>query len=178
MRKKLNFTYESIGNYVRLLCTLQYESSHTGKECSLWHKRFDAEDGDDLFESFLEELYPQGGTIDIESVGCLTARAEQFLTQDDTAIQQRVEYEKLEYPNWVYFKIDRKVIPCEYAKHQETVCHVCMDYFKDCDDIDLDYLRRFILNNFEIKSSNSTLSAIAEDAAYIARSVILKNLEV
>lgn len=174
MTEQVSFSYKSIGNFAKLLATILYEKEHTAKEITLWHLRYDGEETDDLFEQFLEELFPEGGTLDVEEIKLLTNHAERFLSKDTLAIQQRVDYEKREYKSYVYFKIDKIVVPCGFAKHQETVRQICMDYFKDFETIDENYIKKFILENFEIRSDNSTIEKIANDSLYIARSIILK----
>lgn len=171
MTEQIVFSYKSIGNFARLLSTILYEKEHNAKEISLWHMRYDNDESDDLFEQFLEELFPDGGTLDIEEIKLLTIHAERFLRKDALAIQQRVEYEKREYSSWVYFKIDQKIFPCEFAQHQETIRKICMDYFKNFETVDPEYIKKFILENFEIRSCNSTVERIANDNLYIANSI-------
>lgn len=175
MTKQLKFSYRSIGNFSKLLSTILYEKEHTPKEITLWHQRFDSDEGDDLFEGFLEELFPEGGKLEENELILLMNRAERFLLKDPIAIEQRAAYEKREYKSWVYFKVDKKVYPCGYAKHQATVRAVCMDYFKDVDEVDVDYVRKFILENFEICSDNSTIDKIANDSLYIYHSIIFQD---
>ena len=174
MTKQINFTYKSIGNFSKLLSTILYEKEHTAKEITLWHLRFDGEETDDLFEKFLYELFPNGGTLNVEEIKLLTKHAEKFLFKDPIAKQQRVEYEKREYTLWVYFKIDQTVIPCEFAQHQETIRKICIDYFKDFEinDITPDYIKKFIIDNFEIRSDNLTVERIANDSLYIFHSIV------
>ena len=171
MTEQLHFSYKSIGNFAKLLSTILYEKEHSAKEITLWHLRYDEDETDDLFEQFLEELFPEGGALDVEEIKLLTNHAERFLSKDAQAIQQRVEYEKREYSSWVYFKIDQKVFPCEFAQHQNTVREICVDYFKDFETVEQDYVKKFILENFEIRSENSTIERIANDCAYIARCI-------
>ncbi len=171
MTEQIAFTYKSIGNFAKLLSTILYEKEHTAKEITLWHLRYDGEETDDLFEQFLNELFPNGGTLDVGEIKLLTNHAERFLCKDPLAIQQRVSYEKREYNSYVYFKIDQKVVPCEFAQHQQTVREICEDYFKDFETIDKDYVKKFILENFEIRSDNSSIERIANDCEYIARCI-------
>lgn len=171
MTEQVYFSYKSIGNFAKLLSTILYEKEHTAKEITLWHLRYDGEEADDLFEQFLNELFPEGGMLDVEEIKLLTNYAERFLFKDQLAKQQRVNYEKREYNNWVYFKIDQKLVPCDFAKHQETISQICVDYFKDFEMVDEDYIKKFILENFEIRSDNSTVERIANDSLYIVHSI-------
>lgn len=178
MMKQVSFTYKSIGNFAKLLSTILYEKEHTAKEITLWHMRYDGEETDALFEQFLEELFPAGGTLNVEEIKVLTNHAERFLNKDDLAIQQRAQYEKREYKSWVYFKIDKKVFPCDFAKHQETIKNICVDYFKGFEKIDRGYLKKFILENFEIRSDNSTIERIANDVLYIADCIKFRSINI
>ena len=77
--------------------------------------------------------------------------------------------------NWVHFKIDNVVYPCEFAQHSSTVTEICVDYFKDFEQVDLDYLNKFILENFEIRSDNTTIQQIAQNARYIGLEIMRHN---
>lgn len=177
MTKRLSFSYESIGNFAKLLSTILYEKEHSAKDITLWHQRFDNKEADDLFESFLEELFPQGGKLDREEIMLLTNHAERFLSKDPLAIQQRVAYDKGHYPLWVYFKIDQKVFPCDFAKHSNTVKEICVDYFKDfeAEDLSPEYIQKFIIDNFEICSDNTTIEKIANDSLFIFHSIVFRD---
>lgn len=165
---KLHFTYQSIGNLCRLLATIQFEKEASSRDISIWHQRFDREECDALFEKFLSDIYPEGATIGKEEINNLVSYAERFLDNDKEAQQIAVEYDKLSNPYWVYFKIDNKVYPCDFCRHSETITQICAEYFKGFEEIDLSYLQKFIIENFEIKSRNSTVKSIANDARYIA----------
>mgnify|MGYP003435558264 FL=1 len=60
MTETLSFTYESIGNFCRLLITILYEKSHTPREITIFHQRFDKSESDELFESFLADIWLVG----------------------------------------------------------------------------------------------------------------------
>ena len=174
--KTLHFTYESIGNFVKLLATIRFENTHSGRDVAIWHDRFDREDGDELFERFLMELYPEGKTIDVDDVDTVVSRAIRFLETDREAQDIRNNYIKFDSYYWVYFKPDNKVYPCEFAEHRDVVSQICSDFFKGFDDIDLDYLEKFIVDNFEIASDNSTVERIAKDAHFIRLDIVLRGI--
>lgn len=171
--RTVSFGYKSIGNFVRLLSTIRFENTHNGREIAIWHERFDEEDGDDLFEKFLVELYPEGKTIQPEDVETIINRAVRFLMKDEKTRQIRNRYTKFDNPYWVYFKPDDIVYGCDYAQHAEKVREICKDYFKDFDEIDPDFLREFILTNFEICSDNSTIERIAKDSRYMCMTILI-----
>lgn len=171
--KTVHFTYKSIGNFVRLISTVKFEKTHNNREIAIWHEIFDDEDGDELFEKFLVELYPEGKTIQPEDVETIINRAVRFLMKDEKARQIRNRYTKLDNTYWVYFKPDDIVFACEYAQHAEKVREICKDYFKDFDEIDPDFLREFILTNFEICSDNTTIERIAKDSKYMCMTILI-----
>lgn len=175
MERLVHFRYESIGNFAKLLTTIRFEKTHSAEDISIWHERFDSSEGDDLFESFLVELFPEGKTIDIEDIETIMAHAKRFLEKDDKARKIRNGHIKMKNTFWVYFKPDDVVYPCRYAEHAELIRKICIDFFKDFDDLDVDYLKRFILNNFELASSMSTIEKIAKDSPYILDAIFLDN---
>lgn len=175
MERTVHFTYKSIGNFVRLLSTIQFEKSHSPREIAVWHERFDDENGDALFEKFLVELYPEGKTIQVEDIETIVNRAKRFLAADERARHIRNRYTKFDNDYWVYFRPDDIVHPCEYAQHAEKIREICKDYFKDFDTIDPEFLREFILTNFEICSDNSTIERIAKDSRYMCTTIMLDN---
>lgn len=175
MKQTMHFTYKSIGNFSKLLATILFEKSHSDREIGIWHERFDNDESDELFESFLVELFPEGKTLQTEDIEVLMNYAERFLEKDKRAQDIRNEHIKRSTPYWVYFKIDNIVHPCDYARHTQKIKEICADYFKDFDDIELDYLQKFIIENFEIKSNNSTISQIASDAHYILLEILRIN---
>ena len=175
--KSVSFGYKSIGNFVKLLATIRFENTHEGHDIALWHERFDDDAEDELFEKFLIELFPEGKTIYPEDIEAVVHTAERFLETDEKAKTIKNKYIKRENPYWVYFKPENKVYPCRYANHSKTVFDICVEFFKGMEDIDLDYLERFIITNFEIKSDNLTIEHIAEDASLIQREIVFNAIE-
>lgn len=172
--KTLSFGYKSIGNFVRLLSTIKFEKDRSPREIAVWHERFDNGDGDELFEKFLVELYPEGKTIKPEDIETIINHALRFMMKDEKTRQIRNRYTKLDNVYWVYFKPDDIVYPCEYAQHAEKVREICKDYFKDFDEVDPDFLRKFILENFEICSDNTTVERIAKDSRYMCVTIFIE----
>ena len=175
MAETLNFTYKSIGNFVRLLSTIKYEQTHNSRDIAIWHEKFDNDDGDSLFETFLEKLFPNGGTIDIEHIENLIKYIENWLDKDEETRQIRNKYIKLDNPYWVYFKIDDIVRPCRFGDHAKVVRDICIDYFRGFNEISEDELRKFILNNFKVNSDNTTIQTIANDSKYLAMKILRIN---
>ena len=173
MEQYVHFSYKSIGNFVKLLATIQYEKTNSGRDIAIWHERFDNDDADELFEQFLYELFSEGKTLQIEDIELVTTHAARFLEKDEKAKEIRNDYIKRTSTYWVHFKVDNIVYPCEYAKHTETVMNICADYFKGFEDISVDYIKKFIRENFEIQSDNTTIEKISGDAAYICRTILI-----
>lgn len=177
MTEKLYFSYKSIGNYIKLLATIKFENTHNAEDITIWHERFDNDEADNLFESFLEKLFPKGKTIDVEDIETIMNYAEHFLETDIEARKMRADYRKFKYGSYVYFKPDIDVIYADVGKHADIVQRICIDYFKDFDDdycISPEMVKKFILSNFEIQSDNSTLERIANDCEYIATCISLR----
>lgn len=170
MSEKLYFKYQSIGNIVRLLITIQFEKIKIKRDIYVFHKRFDTEK-DDVFEDFLLELYPNGVTIGENEINQLVERVSNFLSKDSKSQHWYVKWDKEHITSYVYFKIDNKVYPAHYLSHFGIVKDICCDYFKGFDNIDVNYLRQFILENFEIASDFTSPVSVAQDAEYIARCI-------
>lgn len=63
---------------IKILSTINFENTHNSEDIAIWHERFDNDESDDLFESLLEKLFPEGKTIDVEDVEIVTQYAEHF----------------------------------------------------------------------------------------------------
>lgn len=175
MTETVNFTYKSIGNFVRLLATIKYEQIHNPREIAVWHERFDNDESDELFETFLEKLFPNGSTIDIPQIEQLVSYIENFMDRDKETRKIRNKYIKFDNPYWVYFKINDVVTPCRFGDHAKVIQDILLDYFKDF-DLDDFYLKRFIMSNFEIKSDNSDIEKIANDSKWITKRIRLNGI--
>lgn len=172
MSEKLHFKYQSIGNIVRLLITIQIEKTKTDRDRFVYHKRLDKEK-DDFFENFLLELYPNGVTIGENEINQLIEFTIDFLSKDKESKHWYVEWDKSHLTSYVYFKIDDKVYSADYLSHFGIVKDICCDYFKGFEKIDIDYLQKFILENFEILSDFTSPASVANDARYIANCICL-----
>lgn len=174
-KKTLHFSYESIGNFVRLLITIRFENIYNPRDITVFHQRF-RDEPDELFEKFLIELYPNGCTVGENEINNLTSHIHSFLQKDETAKDLYATYDKRKYESYVYFKPDKAVHYAEFGNHSNLVTQICCDYFKDFapDEIKLDYLKKFILENFEIKSDNTTVERVSNDAAYICREILFR----
>lgn len=175
MRKYVNFTYKSIGNICHLLLDIQYEKTHTPREISVFHQRFDNDETDNLIEEILVKLFPNGANIGEKELIQLTSYIENFMLKDKETQDLFVEYDKRQYPYYVYFKPDNIVYECKFAGHSKIVTEICCNFFKDFDDIDPQYIKKFILENFEISSDNSTVESISNDYNYITKQILIKN---
>ena len=172
MSERLHFKYQSIGNIVRLLITIQFEKTRPDRDIFVYHRRLDKEK-DNFFENCLLELYPNGVTIGENEINQLIQWTDNFLLKDKEAKHLYTEWDKQHLTSYVYFKIDDKVYPAYYLSHFGIVKDICCDYFKGFEKIDIDYLQRFILENFEIASDFTSPASVANDARYIANCICL-----
>ena len=163
MSEVLHFSYKSIGNFVKLLATICWEKTSSPRDITLWHQRFDNEASDELFEKFCEDCFPEGKTLDVPDIELIAEHAGEFLTKDPEAINNAIAYDKRHIDSWVYFKPDKKLVETPFGYHTSTVRDFLEDFFKDFDEVDGDYLERFIIENFEIRSDNLTVEMIARD---------------
>lgn len=175
MVEKIGFKYQSPENLCRLLCTITFENNPDNHDWLwIWHQRFDQQDADSLFETFMTELFPEGGKIDVKEIELLTERAFKFLQTDKSCRRFIALRDKSKYNYWVYDKINEVVVPCGFAKHQETVSRLVAEFFDyKLDDYDRDYIYHFILDNYELQSDNSTIDKIANDVDWIIRSAYI-----
>lgn len=174
MSEKIPFRYESIGNILRLLVNIQFENTYDKRDVTIYHAIFDIKP-DDIFEQFITKLYPNGCTVGKTEIENVTTQIYHFLQTDAAACDEYMRYDKRKYGSYVCFIPDKKVYYAAHGNHAGLVHTLCLDYFQDFDKIDVEYLRRFILDNFEIKSdNNTTIQAIAADADYIAELIALQ----
>ncbi len=168
----LSFTYKNIGNIVHLLVNLMFEKTHNSRDVTVYHQRFDKEP-DDTYEAILEKLFPDGCTIGEQELTAITEHICRFMAVDDVSQDLFIEYDKWHWKSWVYFKPGKRLEYAEFGSHALLVKEICKDFFKGFEKIDAAYLRRFIMENFEIRSDNSTIETISGDAVYIARDILL-----
>lgn len=157
-----------------MLITIQLEKTKSDRDKEVFHKRFDKEK-DSVFEGFLLKLYPEGVTIGENEINHLVNFVVDFMQKDSEAIALYVDWDKLHYSSYVYFKVDNKVYNASYLSHFGLVKDICCNYFKGFDEneINTDYLSRFIVENFEIKSDFTTPTSVIQDVDYIARCIVL-----
>lgn len=169
----LHFSVKSPANFTKLCCTIRFENSDKMKELGyVWHKVFDGFEGDQLFQSFMEELFPEGCVIGENELIRITNRAIRFLETDVSCLDIKAEYDKRRFTYYVYFVPIRKVFECGFAQHEDTVIQILTDFFgKSIADFEPDKLKRFIISSFEICSDNSSISSIASDVHFIQREV-------
>lgn len=170
MPEKLYFHYQSPANIVRLMITILFEKTYSDRDISVYHKRFDHE-SDDIFQTFLEKLFPEGITVGETELNMLTAHTHQFMQTDLKSKELYAAYDKAMYPSWVYFKPDLTVYIAEFGDHTGIVKRLCLDYFKnfDYDEIKRIDMYKFILDNFEIRSNCTSIEDAAADHLYIQR---------
>lgn len=62
--EKLHFQAKSTANLVKLGCTILFEKGNKVDDLGIvWHEYFNGDKGDQLFQCFMEEAFPNGCTI-------------------------------------------------------------------------------------------------------------------
>lgn len=174
----LHFKVESPANFVKLVCTILFERKEELLEDygSTWHDVFDGDAGDQHFQRFMEDLFPNGCTIGESELNLITNRAVHFLKTDAVCLDIKANHDKARFTYWVYFAPEHKVYACSFARHEETIIEILTAFFgKSIAGYSLDTLKRFILRSFEIRSDNSSVRSIAEDVDFIQRAVFARS---
>ena len=168
-KETLHFTIQSPGNMAKLLCTILFEKGDQDKEYEwVWHKAFEGEKGDKLFEQFLVELFPEGCVIGEPEIKRVIVKALKYLKTDVDCLELKAKYDKSMSNSYVYFAPLHKVFPCDYTEHTETVSKILADYFGEAiKDYDLEKLKNFISSSFEIESDNTSVAKIVRDMDYL-----------
>lgn len=176
--EKLHFKVSSPESFIKLACTMLFEKSDEHKEWgSVWNEVFAGIQGEELFLKFTEELFPAGCTIGENELNKIMARAVDFVKNDPLCIDAKASNDKKRFQYWVYFIPERKVFECQFAEHEETIVRVLAMFFgKSIIDYNLQALKKFILSSFEIRSSRSSVSSIAEDVQYIQESAFFRSI--
>ena len=175
--ERLHFKVESPANFVKLACTILFERKEKLLEDygSTWHDVFDGDAGDRHFQRFMEDLFPNGCTVGESELNLITDRAVRFLKTDEACLDIKANHDKARFTYWVYFAPEHKVYACSFARHEETIIDILTAFFgKSIGDYSLCALKQFILNSFEIKSDNSSVRSIAEDAEFIQQTAYFR----
>ncbi len=173
MTKAIHFSYKSPENFVKLLVTIQVEKNYDNRTLCIYHKVFEGLKGDELFYKFMSEMFPNSCTIGENEIKMLADRAIKYLNTDEKCRHLFVEYDRQHCNSYVYSKALDKIYPADFGQHQNKVVEACVDFFQDT-DITAENVRRFILNNIEIKSDNTSIEMILKDVNYITRCCILR----
>lgn len=174
MSEKIHFKYENIGNMIRILVSLIFESKYDKRDITTYHARFDDE-SDDYFENIVKKLYPNGCTIGETELQNMTEYLFNLMQRDEKCKDLYAKWDKSHMYSWVYFKPDKTVEYAVVGDHARIVKDKCLEYFRKCENIDARYLQKFILENFEIRSDCSTIEQISKDAPYIAEQININN---
>lgn len=171
--EKLHFQAKSTANLVKLGCTILFEKGNKVDDLgTVWHEYFNGDTGDRLFQRFMEEAFPNGCVIGEKELMQITNKAISFLETDVSALEAKAAIDKRRFAYWVYFAPTHTVSGCWFAEHEETVIQILTNYFgKSIEDFTPDDLKRFIIASFEIRSDNSSVRSIADDAEFIQRAV-------
>lgn len=173
--EKLHFRIQSAQYVVRLATTilLEQDEEELDRIGYAWHEVLDTASGEELFLDFMEEVLPIGGTIGENELLKIKEKAINFLDTNETALEIQAEYDKIRYDSWVYFKPYHKVYTVDFANHYTKVKEILIEYFKGIDDYDINKFNRFMKENFEIRSTVSTIDTIIKDSRSLLLSVIL-----
>lgn len=169
MAKRLHFSYKSPENFVNLLVTIQIANNYDKRIVCVYHKVFDSINGDEQFYKFMVELFPNGCTIGKKEIELITDRTIKYLNFDEKCRHLFVEYDKQHCGSYVYSKALDKLYPAEFGEHLAKVVEACQDFFLGADNITTEAVRKFIRNNLEIKSDNTSINTILNDVDYITR---------
>lgn len=167
-QETLHFSVKSPENITRLLVTILFEQSEYYSEySSLWFDVFTADDskGDALFARFLTELFPEGCTLDKPELLTVLDYALRYIRDSSECESYRLTFLKSRHTFWVYSKWDKKFTPCHYGDHYGIISDGCAEFFGKNykQEYSLEALKKFILSNFEISSSMTTLQGIVRD---------------
>lgn len=176
--EKLHFQAKSAANFVKLGCTILFEKGNRMDDLgAVWHEYFNGDTGDRLFQRFMEEAFPNGCVIGEKELMQITNKAISFLETDVSALEAKATIDKRRFAYWVYFAPTHTVSGCWFAEHEETVIQILTNYFgKSIEDFTPDDLKRFIIASFEIRSDNSSVRSIADDAEFIQRAVLTRSV--
>lgn len=169
MTKTVHFSCKSPENLVNLLVTIQIEKNYDNRTIYIYHKFFDGLNGDEQFYKFMVEIFPNGCTIGENEIQMLADRAIKHLKTDEKCRHLFVEYDKQHCRSYVYSKALDKLYPAEFGEHLKKVVEACQDFFLGVDNITTEDVRRFIRNNLEIKSDNTSVNTTLNDVDYITR---------
>ena len=173
MTEQLNFTYTDIGAMLRILVSIRFEMRHEKRDVVVFHECFDRKH-DSCFEDAAAKLFPNSCTLGEKEIDKITDYIYDFMQHNNDCKSEYVKYDKSHDKSWVYFRPDNKLIHAGQGEHAGIISDICMDYFRDFDRINADYLKKFIRDNFEIRSDCSTIEKISEDAPFIAELIELR----
>lgn len=124
--ERLHFKVESPANFVKLACTILFEQKEELLEDydSTWHDVFDGDAGDQHFQRFMEDLFPNGCTVGESELNLITDRAVHFLKTDEACLDIKANHDKARFTYWVYFAPEHKVYACSFARHEETIIDI------------------------------------------------------
>ncbi len=169
MVKKLHFSYNSPENFVKLLVTIRIENRCDNRTIFVYQKIFNGINGDRLFLNFMEEEFPTGATIGENELKVLFDKVVKYLNTDKQCRKLFTEYDKSHCSSYIYSKALDKLYPADFGEHIKKAVEACQDFFAGVNDITVEDVRLFIRNNLEVKSDNTSINTILNDADYITR---------
>lgn len=169
-KQSLSFSYKSTGNLIHMITDVVFERSfHTSpRDISVYHQRYDAE-SDEFFQGILERLYPDGCTIGETEITAVVEFIRGLMSRDEKCKDLYVDWDKHHSSSWVYFKPEKHFEYADTGEHMMIVTNIMCDFFKGMDDnsLSVDYIKKFILENFEIRSQVTNLKILSNNTDYI-----------
>ncbi len=175
--QKLNFRVQSPENFTALCVNILIEKD----------KDFLSEHGyayrhiiknnkfENLVSDYMYEVLPEGGTITEEVLKKITGKVESFIKTDEECLEIEANHLKRTLDSWVYFKPFHKTYDTPFAHHSDVALKCLREFFKGSEELDLLYFKNFIFANFEVKSNNTTVSTLVNDAEYMLREIVWEN---
>ena len=93
--EKLHFKVSSPESFIKLACTILFERKEELLEDygSTWHDVFDGDAGDQHFQRFMEDLFPNGCTVGESELNLITNRAVHFLKTDEACLDIKANHD-------------------------------------------------------------------------------------
>lgn len=165
----------SSGHLLQTLIAIRFESVYPIRDITVFHKRFNNEP-DATFVKFAAIACPDEIAPDAKTIAKLTEYIRKYMQNDPLSTELYIEYDKQSLYSWVYCKPLKEIRSAGIGEHEKIIIDMCTRYFKGVRTIDRNYLKRFILQNFEIQSDYSSLNIICKDINYIADTIETNNI--
>lgn len=128
-----------------------------------WLNVFNCEDGEKRIFKIMSKLYPQGAKLNVDKFNEIFKETLKFIKQDKDAKQILVECRKNYFTSYVYSICDNCVKYACYGYHGEIILKLTQNFFGKLYEYAKEDIFNFIMKNFKIKGSSSTLFKFASD---------------